>query len=206
MRRTCAVVCFVLISVASAWSATGEQWVKRIDSLYDASPYWQVTFKQTVRYPVFDETETDKGVFTIGPEGRFRLQTRKQVVVSDGDTLWTHNVAANQVTVEPINGTKEMVRPADFLFHFRENYTVELCEDPGPGQCLHLISIDETSFIRQMWLWSDPKTATVAKAVYKDVNGNEATFEFSKINLKYKAKKSDFRYSTPPGVEVVRMP
>jgi outer membrane lipoprotein-sorting protein len=206
MNASLAVACAVLLSSASGLAATGEQWIRRIDSLYNASPSWQVAFKQTVRYPVFDETETDKGKFTAGPKGRFRLEAKKQIIVSDGDTLWTHNVAANQLTVECVDGTNEMVRPADFLFHFRESYAVELCDNPGPGQCLHMTSTDETSFIRQMWLWSDPKTATVARAVYKDINGNETTFEFSKINLKYKAKKADFRYATPPGVEIVRMP
>ncbi len=180
--------------------------VGRIDSLYHASPNWRVEFDQIVRYPIFDETEKESGTLEVGPAGRFRLTTDRHVIVSDGDTLWTHNKRANQVVVDRVDDAGEAVRPVDFLFHFKEDYVKQLCDHEGPGQCLYMKTTEETAFIREMWLWVDVKTAHVRRAVYKDVNANETTFSFRKIDFAYKPKPGTFSYETPPGVEVVRMP
>lgn len=209
MRTLCTFVlagCLTVAVTGSASATTPAAWISRIDSLYNVSPYWKVDFEQTVHYPVFDETETESGTIAVGTGHRFRLQTSKHIVVSDGDTLWTHNIPANQLTIEKVSKAGEVVRPADFLFHFRQDYTPQLCDSPGPGQCIYLKANDETAFIREMWLWADPDNAYVRKAMYRDINGNETTFEFKKFNLKYKAGKDEFRYSAPPGVEVIRMP
>jgi outer membrane lipoprotein-sorting protein len=196
----------VLLVPGAARSQSAQPLIDRIDSLYHATPHWQVTFEQVVRYPVFDETERESGALTVGPDGRFRLATDRHVVVSDGDTIWTHNIRANQVTVDRVDRAGEVVRPADFLLHFEEDYEAQICEHEGPGQCLYLKATDETSFIREMWLWADAETAHVKKATYRDINLNETTFSFSRINFRYKPKAGDFSYEPPPGVEVVRMP
>jgi len=187
-------------------AARAAELVARVDSLYHASPYWKVEFTETVRYPIFDETETEKGTLTVGPDGRFRLATGRRVVVSDGDTLWTHNMKANQVTVERVAKAGEVVRPADFLFHFREKYESAWCDSEGPGQCLRLSAADETAFIREMWLWVEPATAHVKRARYRDINQNETTFEFARINFDPRPDPGTFHFAAPPGVEVVRMP
>ena len=201
----CALI-LVLVVPGPLRAETAERLISRIDSLYHASPAWRVTFDQTVRYPVFDETDEETGSLAVGADGRFRLTTGRHVIVSDGDTLWTHNLRANQVTVDRVENTGEVVRPADFLFHFKEDYQSQLCDTVGPGQCLYLKTDEPTAFIREMWLWVDTTTAHVRQAVYKDVNLNETTFEFHKIDFSYSPKAEEFRYEPPPGVEVVRMP
>jgi len=207
MKLATATLTLCLLALCGSVRAqSAEGLVARIDSLYRASPNWKVEFTETVRYPVFDETETEKGTLTVGPEGQFRLVTDRHVVVSDGDTLWTHNVKANQVTVERVERAGEAVRPADFLFHFRVDYAAALCDSEGPGQCLYLAAEDDTSFIRQMWLWVEPKTAHVQKAVYRDINQNETTFDFEHIDFAARPKPGTFHFDVPPGVEVVRMP
>ena len=200
-----ALWCAWLAPLASA-GPTASQLCERIDSLYHKSPHWQVAFDQKVHYPVFDEVESESGKLGVGPKGRFRLTTDRYVIVSDGDTLWTHNLRANQVTVDLVAKAGETVRPADFLFRFKQEYKRELCQDPGPGTCVHLVAQDETAFIREMWLWTDPQTAMVKRAVYKDINLNETTFEFKTVDFKYKPDSKEFRYEAPPGVEVVRLP
>lgn len=179
---------------------------RRIDSLYHKSPHWQVAFDQRVHYPVFDETELESGTLCVGPKGQFRLTTNRHIIVSDGDTLWTHNLRANQLIVDLVKRSAETVRPADFLFRFKEDYTRELCHEEGPGTCLHLTATDETAFIREMWLWIDPQTAHVRRAVYKDINLNQTTFDFKTIDFKFAPPAGMFRYPAPPGVEVVSMP
>jgi outer membrane lipoprotein-sorting protein len=69
-----------------------------------------------------------------------------------------------------------------------------------------LKATDETAFIREMWLWADPRSAYVKRALYKDINLNETTFDFKTIDFKIKPGRNDFRYEPPPGVEVVRLP
>ena len=206
MNRLLLVALTVLLSGPVARAETALALVQRIDSLYHASPNWHVAFEQTVRYPVFNETDTESGTLSVGPDGRFRLVSDRHTVVSDGDTLWTHNRHANQLVIDRVDNTGEAVRPADFLLQFEEEYETTLCDHDGPGQCLYLKSNDETAFIREMWLWADPQTAHVKRAIYKDVNLNETTFKFKTIDFEFTPDTGDFRYAAPPGVEVVRMP
>jgi outer membrane lipoprotein-sorting protein len=206
MNRIVLAALSVLLTGQPAAAETAEALVQRIDSLYHASPFWRVAFEQTVRYPVFNETETESGTLEVGPDGRFRLFGDRHIVVSDGDTLWTHNQRANQLIIDRVDNAGEAVRPADFLLQFEEDYETTICEHDGPGQCLYLKSNDETAFIREMWLWADPQTAHVKRAVYKDVNLNETTFLFKSIDFEFAPDSGAFRYVAPPGVEVVRMP
>ena len=205
MRRIAPIAAILLFS-APVGAQDATTLVTRIDSLYHASPNWRVEFDQVVRYPIFDETEKESGTLVGGPEGKFRLTTDRHVIVSDGDTLWTHNKRANQVVVDRVESAGEAVRPADFLFHFKEDYVKQLCDHEGPGQCLYMKTTDETAFIREMWLWVDTTTAHVKRAVYKDVNANETTFSFRQIVFGHQPKAGTFGYEAPPGVEVVRMP
>lgn len=200
---TCVAIT-AMANVAAAQSAA--TLVSRIDSLYHASDHWSVEFEQIVHYPVFNETDRESGTLSAGPDGKFRLETDRHIVISDGDTLWTHNLRANQVTVDRVASTDEVVRPADFLFHFKEDFEVVACNSDGPGTCLYLKARDESAFIREMWLWANPKTAHVKRAVYKDINLNETTFTFKKINFSFKPARREFSYDPPPGVEVIRLP
>ena len=47
---------------------------------------------------------------SVGPNGRFRLVSERHIVVSDGDTLWTHNQRANQLIIDRVDNAGEAVR------------------------------------------------------------------------------------------------
>jgi outer membrane lipoprotein-sorting protein len=206
MKRTLVLTMACLLMASPAAGQSAATLVHQIDSLYHASAHWSVDFEQQVHYPVFNETDQETGTLSVGPSGKFRLSTDRHIVTSDGDTLWTHNIRANQVTVDRVDATDEVIRPADFLFHFKEDYDVSACDSDGPGTCLYLKTRDESAFIREMWLWADPATSHVKRAVYKDINLNETTFTFVKIDFSFKPSKKEFSYDPPPGVEVIRLP
>lgn len=206
MRYSVLIVVAGVLTATPAAAQSAASLVTRIDSLYHASDHWSVDFEQLVHYPVFNETDRESGSLSVGPAGKFRLRTDRHIVISDGDTLWTHNLRANQVTVDRVDASDEVIRPADFLFHFKEDFDVAECNSEGPGTCLYLKARDESAFIREMWLWANPETAHVRKAVYRDINLNETTFTFVKINFSFKPGRGEFSYDPPPGVEVIRLP
>lgn len=199
-----------LIVTARLMAVTAGQVVEKTEAVYAKNKTFSVKFTQVVASgDFFDDDKTSGSMLLSYPE-KFRVETPEQTLVSDGDSLWTYSVENKQVTIEPMNRLEDVVTPADYLFRFKEHYDLA-CDstetvEKRPCHQLSLKSKDDSQYVRSMKVYIDTETALVRRVIYRDMNDNKITLDFTDWKLGASIAPAEFRFKAPAGVEEVRVP
>jgi chaperone LolA len=200
----------LLLAAQSGICENAAQILQNLQNRYDTLSDLEVSFTQEVHSGVFASVERTSGKMFLASEDRFRVQTEQQVVVSDGELLWVYSRENRQVTIDKVAKSKDMVRPSDYLFSFRESYTSRLIADTVIGNIdCHVVRLDcagADEFIQQMTLYVGKKDLLTHRASYVDINGNTVVMSFSDLKIDSGLPKETFVFETPKGVEEVRLP
>jgi len=184
--------------------------LQKLQDRYDNLASLEVEYTQEVHSGVFSSVQKTSGKMYFAKQDKFRLQTDDQAIVSDGKTLWVYNKANEQVTIDKLDETLDLVRPSDYLFAFRESYSSVLLPDTtiDKKQCavVRLVSDNKDEFIQQMTLYVTENDLLTVRAVYLDVNGNTVVVDFDKARIDEDLPSDTFIFKTPRGVEEVRLP
>jgi len=152
-------------------------------------------------------------------------QPNHQEIVSDGETLWVYMPENNQVIQSTIDTTREAQAEdpmafltglgnlsRDFSIHWADpnhdgkgNYVLQL----RPRRVSALISTMQITVDREAVIdltrnnVSGQRLPIIASSV-TDPNGNTTLIEFSQARINRGISGTSFRFSVPPGVDVVR--
>jgi chaperone LolA len=179
---------------------------ERYDKLSDLA----VDFVQEVHSGVFAAVERTSGKMFLASGDKFRVQTDEQTIVSDGNILWVYSRENKQVTIDKVAKSRDIVRPSDYLFTFRESYTSYLLPDTTIGrvECMTILLVcdEKDEFIQQMTLYVGKEDLLTHRASYVDINGNNVIIDFSNLKVDKGLPDDVFFFETPKGVEEVRLP
>lgn len=199
-----------LIVANAVFAVTAPQVVEKTEAIYAKNKTFTVKFTQTVSAGDFFDDDKTSGKMLLSYPDKFRVETPEQTLASDGDSLWTYSVENKQVTIESMIGLEDVVTPADYLFRFKEHYDLEYdsTETISKRMChqLSLKSKDDNQYVRSMKVFIDTETSLVRRVVYRDLNDNKITLDFSDWKLGEQIEPAAFRFKTPSGVEEVRVP
>jgi outer membrane lipoprotein carrier protein len=200
----------ILVLCASLIAASATSIVDRSEALYSSSGTFSAKFTQIVSTGDFFDDEKTAGTLIMSYPGRFRIDTPEQVIVSDGDTLWSFSAENRQVTVEAVSKSKETITPADYLFNFKQNYNLDYDStdviDKAKVHRLSLRSKSPDQYVRSMKVYINGTTFQIRRVIYRDLNDNKITLDFSDWKMGIKTNTEQFRFKTPHGIEEVRLP
>lgn len=206
-------IAVVMLSLIVAVPCNGQEAKEILADLqdrYDKLVDLKVDFNQEVHSGVFASVERISGKMYLASGDRFRVQTDEQIIVSDGDTLWVYSKENKQVTIDKVAKSRDLVRPSDYLFSFREAYRHELMPDTllRKSECtvVRLVCVEKNEFIQQMTLYISKQDLLTHRAVYDDINGNTVIVDFHDLKIDKGIPDDIFRFETPKGVEEVRLP
>ncbi|MCK4858730.1 MAG: outer membrane lipoprotein carrier protein LolA [candidate division Zixibacteria bacterium] len=204
------IIVLVVLLAGGLAAADAIEITEKSEALYARAGSFKANFIQVVATGDFFDDEETAGILLMEYPDRFRLETPEQVITCDGDTLWSYSVENKQVLVEPVSQVGDMVTPADYLFNFKENYEIEfdttLVEGEVEMHRLNLRAKDDDQYVRSLQLYVSTENYAVVRVVYKDINENQITIDFSDLKLGIDLDKKDFRFKPPRGVEEVRLP
>lgn len=174
----------------------------------------------TVTAAFNQEVETQTGG-VLKSEGRFFFKKpgrmkwlytapEKDVIVSNGKTLWIFQPDLNQVIEKPMASGAGALAEA-FLSglgalkdEFEITLALDLAKDDAKNHVLNLEPKRTHPGIRRMSMELDKKTLIVVKTVVEDHLGNLTAITFSGIKTDVPLKDSFFEYRPPKGATVVR--
>jgi chaperone LolA len=204
------VVIMILVLCASAFAGNVTDIIDKSEALYSKSGVFSAKFTQTVSTGDFFDDEKIEGTLVMNYPRQFRIDTHEQVIVSDGDTLWAYSAENKQVTVEDVSESQEIITPADYLFNFKRNYSLDYDStdmiDKVKVRRLSLRSKSQDQYVRSMKVYINASTFQIRRVVYRDLNDNKITLDFSDWKMGIKAMPEQFHFKTPRGVEEVRLP
>jgi len=207
MRKAFLILGILYFFVSNSSSLTSEELAVKIEKKYKSLKDISMSFTQITKSEIFSTEKKVRGKMYLKNPDKFRIDTPSQSIVTDGELLWLFSEKNEQVTIHKLKESKNIFKPHDYIYNFRENYTPQLGEDEKVDKrsCFTLVLTPkkEELFVTGMTLWIDKKNLLVRKLEYQDMNDNWVSLVFDKIKINSDLEDSQFVFIPPEGIEVV---
>lgn len=199
-----------LLGSAVAWSQpSAKDIIKEVQKKYENLTNVVADFEQVFHWDLTDEVQTLAGKVWLGTENKYRIETKDQVVVTDGISAWTFSKISNQVVIDKPGTSKDSPLLRDLLLQYSQDYQPRYVgnEKIGENDCsvLELQARTEDAYVRTVTIWVDRKNATVYRIKQIDINGNSNTYTLLGIAFDAKIPAETFKFIKPEGAEVIDM-
>ncbi len=198
-----------IIAINNTWAVDAEDIINKVKKKYDDIESLTADFTQSFKWKLAGETQEQGGKIFIKGTDKFRVETEGQIVVSDGQSLWTFSKSNNQVIIDNVSNAEEVILPREIFLKFSKNYNPKyLHEEKYNNTICHVVDLvakTDNQFIREMKIWINKDNWLTQKVQHIDINGNMTTYSLYSINVNQNLKDSVFSLQIPDNVEVVDM-
>lgn len=206
MSRLFALLLLSAVACAAGADATADAAAaRRLETALGDLTSLRAEFRQSVTDVQGRVTETAEGTVALARPGRFRWDYRvpEQLIVSDGVTVWFHDIGLEQVTIrsaaDTIAGTPAMLLSGegDLEVEFR-------IADGGENEGLRwsvLTPRSEEGDFRELRVGL--VQGELRRMTLLDRLGQTTRLEFERIERNPKLDPAQFSFTPPPGVDVV---
>ena len=192
-------------SVRSAAADNSDELAKQVEEKYRSLSSLSMDFVKITRSDIFETESKSKGKMLLKNPDKFKIETKDEIIVCDGQFVWSYSVENQQVIKNLAGRSEQVFKPNQYLADFRSGYVPRLTgEEKIDGTRCFVLSLsakDEEVFIKKMTIWVDEKKLLATKLEYTDSNDNQVTLIFQRIKTNRKIKDSEFVFQTPAGVE-----
>ncbi|MCX8071105.1 MAG: outer membrane lipoprotein carrier protein LolA [Candidatus Binatia bacterium] len=186
--------------------------VARVQERYDATRDLTADVTQETVLTRLNKRVTASGTVAFRKPGKMRWELtngQKEVIVSDGQTLWIYRPEDQQVIRIRFAQAFRSNMPVSFLTgvgRIAEDFIPSLEPAAGTHLRLRLVPKRGDADVGVLWLDVDPTTYDIVGAEVKDPLGN--TSKLTLQNIKRNTGLSDgvFQFEVPPGVDVLDAP
>jgi outer membrane lipoprotein carrier protein len=212
----------VLSLVLAAWAclaqATGLQSLEQFVVQVRAG---QASFTQSVNSPpkagAVARVKTSRGTFAFERPGRFRFDYNKpfaQSMVADGQTLWMHDPDLNQVTARDQAAAlgqtpAALIASSTDLSELRKQFALSDLPDAEGLQWVQAVPVRADGTVRSVRLAFVPAQSSSTPPVLavleiEDSFGQRSVMRFEQFQIKANLPPDTFRFTPPPGADLVR--
>lgn len=185
--------------------------IKKVERRYAVSGF-SADFNQSSRIAAMEITDTASGRIFVKRPGMMRWEYEKpdrQLVITDGNTLWIYRPEDNQVMMGKSPAFFGSGKGAGFLSDMkliRQKFSIFLARKAKEGyHILELLPIERTFDVSVIYLSISTKTFDVVEVVTYNSYGDENKIKLSNIQLKKNLDDSMFSFQTPQGVEILQL-
>ncbi|MFL2542524.1 MAG: LolA family protein [Candidatus Latescibacterota bacterium] len=198
-------LCCVLVSDA-AMGITGDEIIAEVQERLSDYKTFSAHFEKQFYWAVLDKQRNREGRIYLRRPDRFRIELQGgDVIVSDGDAVWSYVERNAQVIVGPYEG--EVKTPWEMFFDYSERYTPIAVEEKklDGRSCYMLVMLPESnvSVIERMRVWVDRKKWLLLQVEQLEANGNLTTYRLKDHRTNKKIDDKVFAFEVPEGVEVL---
>jgi outer membrane lipoprotein carrier protein len=183
-----------------------DELIQQIDSTYLHLQDLQMNFKKEMKSEVFKEVKPIKGVIYLKQPDKFRMESSEEIIVSDGQVVWTYTKELQQVTKQRVQSGQEF-NFLSFLEDIQTKYEAELlgAEKVEGAECKKMLLTPKergTDF-EKLTLWVDGKSYLIRKMELQDLTGNKTRFWFTEIKINPGLQKNRFEFKPTAKVELI---
>lgn len=207
MRRIAAFLSLACLASLPAHgeSAADAAAAKRVREAIGGIASLRAEFRQSVTDAKGRVTERAEGKMALSRPGKFRWDYRvpAQVVISDGRTVWIHDIDLEQVTIRPASEALAGT-PAMLLLGQGDLDSAFAIKDGGASDGLawsRLEPRDADGDFRELRVGLAGRE--LRRLLLFDRLGQTTAIEFSKVERNPRIDATIFRFTPPAGVDVV---
>lgn len=199
------VFCWFFVPSA-VMGITGDEIIAEVQEHLTDYKTFSARFEKKFYWAVLDKQRNREGRIYLSRPDRFRLELQGgDVIVSDGEAIWSYIERNGQVVVGPYEG--EVKTPWEMFFDYSERYTPIAVEESklGGRSCYLLVMApeNEVSVVERMRVWVDRKKWLLLQVEQLEANGNLTTYRLKDHRTNKKIDDEVFAFQVPEGVEVL---
>ena len=173
---------------------------------YDAI---KISFTYNMDNPQARIHESEKGSLLVSGD-KYRLNIAGQLIISDGETMWTYIQEVNEVQINTVEEDQELLTPSKLLTSYSENYKSRLVgEEVLNGRAFHVIELKpiENKNYTLVTLLVDKELQQFKRIAVQDTNNNTFTYIINDFTPNPTVSESDFTFTEKefPGAEIIDM-
>ncbi len=207
------VVCLVLAAAVVAPARADElaDALRTLQQRYESTRTLVAKFRQEVESPTMAGKLTSNGTVSFEKPNRMRWDYAapdRQTIVSDGETLWIYQPEEKQVLKAPLREAFQATTPVTFLGglgHVDRDFTPTLESSADDRWVLKLVP-REARGVGTLMLVVRKGDASIEEARISDPLGTTTRLALSDEKRNVPLGADLFRFTPPPGVDVVRPP
>ncbi|MCX6157638.1 MAG: outer membrane lipoprotein chaperone LolA [Ignavibacteriota bacterium] len=200
MRLVSAILIVIFISVANlVYSQDAQEIIKKVQSNYKVIKDAKASFSHS------GKKNSESGTIYIQKENKYRIETKGQVLVTDGVTSWSYSIKKKQVVVDNYKDDGNTFSPNKFLFNYPENFYSDLDgSETISGMDCYLLKLTPRSKgnVKSAKIWVDKEENLIRKITISSKEGTD-TYLLKKISLDSGVSSSKFSFTPPSDVEVI---
>jgi len=210
-KISCHAVLFLfLCAVAGQGSdVSARRIIQNVEKNLDSDRILMFAFEESYHWALTGEEHVLSGTIILGKGDRFRITTEDQIIVSDGETLWTYSKPDHRVLVDKAAVSGEALLPRQIFFRYTRDFSARLegKVEIGDKKCylLNLEADDKSVFVPFVRIWVDESSWLPVQIEQKDVGGNTSVYLIHPIRRDEKVPADAFRFKIPQGAEVIQM-
>jgi len=169
----------------------------------------EVDFTLTMNNPEAGINESKSGIIQIMGDS-YRLDISEQVIISDGETMWTLLIEDEEVMINEVEDDADAITPSNLLNSYSDNYKSKFVkEDVIKGETVEIIELTPLkgrNFTKIRVLINKIKKQILSFSIY-DKNGSTYSYIFNKYTTNKEIPLSAFTFKEIdyPDFEVVDM-
>ena len=198
---------------AACEAGLAEQSARKIQARYEGTRDLRADFEQTNTSATFEgealmKPEPRPGKVVFAKPGKMRwtyAPPEASVVVSNGKTLWIHDLDAKTVTRLAVTEGYLSGAALQFLLgdgKLLESFRVSVVDCDAKRVTLDLLPREDASYER-LGLVADRATGSVLATSVTDLFGNQTRIRFDKLEENLNPEPDTFVLKIPAGVEVI---
>ena len=207
---------FAIISVAACAQEHGATSLKSLENFVKNTKSGRASFTQVVTSPAKDgqtpKIKTSTGTFEFLRPNRFKFLYKKpfeQSIVSDGQTLWLHDLDLNQVTArklaQVLNGTPAaVISAAADLKGLQADFTLTSLPEKAGLQRVQAVPKTKEGQLQSITVGikTTDKGTELAALEILDSFGQLSVMTFSQFEVNPALGAASFQFKPPAGADV----
>jgi chaperone LolA len=194
---------FILI-LNKCFAQDAQEIIKSVQSKYSSISDATASFSQNIKFSSGKSVSTS-GTIYIQKEEKYRIETKNDIIITDGVTSWAYSKKKNQVVVDNYKNDGNTFSPNKFLFSYPVNFYSDLTgsESVGGNDCYILkLTPRNKGSIKEAKIWVD-KSMNLIRKITISSSESTTTYTLKKITLDSGVSSSKFSFTAPEGTEVV---
>jgi chaperone LolA len=207
----CGLVAVLLAAAPAAAEEALREALRRLQERYETTRTLRADFRQTVESPTLAGVLESRGTVAFEKPNRMRWDYAPpdaQTIVGDGQTLWIYQPDQKQVIRAPLGEAFEATTPVTFLAglgRVERDFEASLAGGDADRWVLRLVPKKDVG-LGTLVLTVRKGEASVEEARITDPLGTTTRITFSGERRNVPLEAALFRFTPPPGVDVVRPP
>lgn len=191
------IILFFVSSIV--FSQDAQEIIKKVQTNYNSIKDAKATFSHS------GKRTSESGTIYIQKENKYRIETKGQILITDGVTSWSYSIKKKQVIVDNYKENDNTFSPNKFLFNYPENFYSDLeGNETVSGLDCYLLKLTPRNKgnVKSAKIWVDKEENLIRKISIVSKDGTD-TYTLKKINLDSGVSSSKFTFSAPSDVEII---